>query len=416
MSVNENGGAKPTTDPTDVFGNIEDLDARGRRVFLRVDPYVLDSLGTQSPPESEKPPGAIESSLRRLLELDARVIIGTHFSPEASAETGLVDVEALASELSDRLAVEVLMPDEPVGDAALRVLHELRQGQLCVLPDLLAARGGGEQKNDEAFARALGAHVDAYVFDAFSASHLEYASLVRLPRLAPRRALGAHARRELRGLSDIFSLSRGSVGMALGGQKFADKFDTLGGWLPRINTLCVGGTVATTLLGAAGALRDDAITEGDRLAQARSLISRARDLGVKVLLPSDFRVQMDGDRDSRVVSPRNVSAQCRIIDIGPESCARFSEALGQSQNLLWWGPLGNVQHPHGSTSSAALGQVCATPTIRSVVLGGDTRRFVRQLPPEVVAGIDLISTGSAAAKALLSGRRLPALEALRVRH
>lgn len=415
MSVNEVGSSKPT-DPTDVFGSIDDLDARGRRVFLRADPYVLDSLGASIPPEAEKPPGALESSLRRLLELDARVIVGTHFSPEASAETGLADVEAMASELSERLGVEVLMPDEPVGDAALRVLHELRQGQICVLPDLLAARGGGEQKNDEAFARALAAHVDAYVFDAFSASHLEYASLVRLPRLAPRRALGAHARRELHGLSEIFSLSRGSVGMALGGQKFADKADTLGSWLPRVNTLCVGGTVAATLLAAAGGMQEHAMTEGDRLAQARSLLGRARDLGVKVLLPSDFRVLKEGDRDTLVVSARAVPAQCRIIDIGPESSARFCEALGQSRNLLWWGPLGNVQHPLGSASSAALAQVCATPSISSVVLGGDTRHFVRQLPPDVVAGIDLISTGSAAAKALLSGRRLPAIEALRVRH
>lgn len=415
MSVNEMGSSKPAADPSDVFGSIEDLDARGRRVFLRVDPYVIDSLGPS--PSTEAPaPAASSSSLRQLLELDARVIIGAHFTPESSAETGLLDVEALASVLSERLGVEVLMPDESVGDAALRVLHELRQGQLCVLPDLLKTRNGAEQKNDEAFARALGAHVEAYVFDAFSASHLEYASLVRLPKLVARRALGAQARHELVGLSKIFALSRGSVGMALGGRTFSDKIDILGDWLPRINTLCVGGSVAMTLLGARGLAPDHAGVELDRLAQARSLLTRARDLGVQVILPSDLRVQFDGERETRVVSPRALPLECRIIDVGPESIQRFSEALGESRNLLWWGPFGNLQQASGSGSSQMLAELCATASITSVVLGGDTRQFVRKLAPEVLAGIDLVSTGSAAAKALLSGRRLPAIEALRQRH
>lgn len=456
--MNETGSSKPGAESADIFGDIEDLDARGRRVFLRVDPYLIDSLDAASPsagslsagslsagspspdslsagsanagslsPDSlgkerslapagsERAPEKQVSTLRRLLELDARVIIGTHFSPAASADTGLSDVEALATQLSERLAVEVLMPDECVGDAALRVLHELRQGQICVLPDLLKARSGGEQKNDEAFARALASHVDAYVFEAFSASHLEYASLVRLPRLVARRALGGHARRELEGLSRVFSLSRGSVAMALGGRKFSDKVDTLSGWLPRVNTLCVGGGAAATLLLAAGRMSEHPGAELDRLAQARSLLGRARDLGVQVLLPVDLRVQLDGERETQIVSPLAVPARSRVVDVGPESVARFAEALGGSQSLLWWGPFGDVQHPSGSLSSLSIAEVCASPNIQSVVLGGDTRHFVRQLGPEITRGIDLISSGSAAAEALLSGRRLPAIEALRAR-
>jgi phosphoglycerate kinase len=439
--VNENDGSTLGARPLDAFGALEDLDCRGRRVFLRVDPYVLDTLAdadveSSGPVSSTAEPtrasalesgegalspvapaalGPSASTLKRLIELEARVVIGTHFTPEARAETGLDGVEGLASRLSERLGLEVFMPDECVGDAVLRVIAELRPGQLCVLPDLAASRDGAEQKNDEAFARALASSVDAYVFDAFAASHLEYASTVKLPRLVPRRALGQRSRRELEALSSVFALNRGSVGLALGGHTFSEKIDTLGGWLPRVDRLCIGGAVGMTLLAAAGKARAEASPEPERLAQARSLLGRARDLGVTITLPVDFVVQLEGDQGTLTKYPADVPANARIVDIGPESSALFDEVLGKAKHLLWWGPLGNLQKPEGKAASAALAVLCARPEIMSVVIGGDTRRFVREQPPELQRGLDLVSTGSAAARALLAGRRLPGIEAVRGR-
>jgi phosphoglycerate kinase len=442
--VNDIDSPKPGTQPLDAFGTLEELDCRGRSVFLRVDPYVLDALDVEEveprelrtpaltdtwiggaaqpadvppsrPPQPSAPPPPALATLRRLIELEARVVLATHFTPEAMSDTGLDGVEALASRLSERLGVDVLMPDECVGDAALRVIHELRQGQLCVLPDLTATRSGGEQKNDEAFARSLASSVDAYVFDAFAHSHLEYASLVKLPRLVPRRALGESARRELSTLSELFALNRGSVGLMLGGRSFSEKIDTLGGWLPRVDRLCIGGRVSMTLLAAAGRARPEAGAEQDRLAQGRSLLARARDLGVTVTLPLDFLVQLDGDQGTLVKKAADVPAKARIVDIGPESLALFSEVLGKAKHLLWWGPLGDLRHPEGTQASRELAALCARPEIMSVVMGGDTRRFIRQLAPELRRTIDLVSTGSDAARALLAGRRLPGIDAVRVR-
>lgn len=442
MSVNENDGSKPGARPLDAFGTLEDLDCRGRRVFLRVDPYLLDTLdeedAARAPADPAEPvastddagepppmpfgsaPGAppaapSRSTLRRLLELEARVIVATHFGPDAPTATGLDGVEALASRLSERLGLEVFMPDEPVGDAAQRVINELRHGQLCVLPDLAAPRGGAEQRNDERFARALASGADAYVFDAFSQSHLEYASTAKLPRLVPRRALGARAGREIERLGSVFALNRGSVGLLLGGRRFSDKIDTLSEWLPRIDRVCIGGRVALTLLAAAGRAQPEAGAEVDRLAQARSLLARARDLGVTLSLPLDFRVQLAGDQGTLVKRAADVPAKARIVDLGPESTALFGEQLGKAKHLLWWGPLGDLRHAEGTEASRALAALCAEPALVSVALGGATRGFVRQLPPELQRGIDLVSTGSEAARALLAGRRLPGIDAVRVR-
>jgi len=421
MSVNDTG-SKPNNPPIDSFGSLEDLDCRGRRVFVRVEPQVVETLDEPSSVASLDTAGEVvlgpmpaSSTLRRLLELEARIVVATHFTPEARVETGMDGVEALAARLSEQLGAEVFLPDEPVGDAAVRVIQELRQGQICILPDLDASRGGGERRNDEAFARALATSVDAYVFDAFSASHLELASTVKLPRLVPRRALGLRCRRELSVLSDVFALSRGSVALVVGGRSFAEKIDSVGEWLPRVDRLCIGGAMAVTVLAAAGRAPVEACTEPERLAQARSLLSRARDLGVKLELPVDFRVQLEGDRGSLLKAPGDLRPKARILDIGPESMARFGELLGKARHLLWWGPLGHHRHPEGVQASRELAALCARPEIESVVLGGDTRAFVRQLPPDIVNGINLASTGSVAARALLGGRRLPGVEAVRVR-
>lgn len=423
MSVNETG-SKPNNPPMDAFASLEDLDCRGRRVFVRVDPHVVELLDEPSgaAPASDAVgaevvlgPMPAASTIRRLLELEARIVVATHFTPEARVETGLDGVEALAARLSEQLGAEVFLPDEPVGDAAVRVIQELRQGQLCVLPDLEASRGGSEGRSDEAFARALSTSVDAYVFDAFSASHLELASTVKLPRLVPRRALGLRCRRELSVLSEVFALSRGSVALAVGGRSFAEKIDTIVEWLPRVDRLCIGGAMALTVLAAAGRAPVEACTEPERLAQARSLLARARDLGVKLELPVDFRVQLEGDRGSLIKAPGDLRPKARILDIGPESLARFGELLGKARHLLWWGPLGHLRHPEGVEASRELAALCARPEIESVVIGGDTRAFVRRLPPDIVNGINLASTGSAAARALLGGRRLPGVEAVRVR-
>lgn len=450
--MNELDGTKLASRPLDAFGDIDDLDCRGRRVLLRADPFLIDALDEPLPeaaPATEAadggpapsadvaaprfaasapaaPPGAAaapgepldvahRSSLERLLALGARVVLATHFTPESRAETGLAGVEDLASQLSERLGLEVFIPDECVGDAVVRVINELRPGQLCVLPDLLTARGDGEQRNDEAFARGLASSLDGYVFDAFAASHLEYASTVKLPRLVARRALGYRCRRELEALSALFSLNRGSVGLLLGGRSFSDTIDTLTGWLPRVDRLCIGGSVSMTLLAAAGRARSDASAEPERLAQARSLLARARDLNVAVTLPVDLRVQLEGDQGTLIKSPSDVPPRARIVDIGPESAALFASVLGKVKHLLWWGPLGDLRHPEGREQSQALAALASQPEIMSVVLGGDTRHFVRQLPPERRAGIDLVSTGSAAARALLAGRRLPGVEAVRAR-
>jgi phosphoglycerate kinase len=282
-----------------------------------------------------------------------------------------------------------------------------------LLPDLAA--DPGESSNDERFARALANHLDAYVGDAFAASHEQHASVVRVPRLVPRRALGVHIRRELMALSRLAKAPRGSVGLVLGGPSFAAKVELIEPLLPRLRVLATGGGVGLTLLCASGAPPLPG-AEMDRLAQARSLLARCRDLGVEVLLPTDFRVRAPGERESRVVNARGLGFGARLLDIGPESRARYAKALEARRVLCWWDPLGDAQSLEDSESSLALAELCARSDGLGITLGSATRQLLQKIPNDVRSRIGLVSIGTRSARLLLGGSRLAGIEALRVRN
>jgi phosphoglycerate kinase len=384
------------------FPNLDDLDCRGRRVFFRVDPLVLSASELEG------------SSLRQLLEHEARILIATSFGPGAVGDTGFRSLDDLAAQLSEKLGVEVFLPDELVGDAVVRILRELRPAQICILPDL--SREPGELVNDERFARALASNADAYYGDAFASCHLQHASVARLPQLLPRRALGVEARRELTQLSELASAGREGLAWCVGGERLADKIDLIDRWLPRLRTLAVGGQLAVTLLVAAGKAGEDISPEPGLGARARTLLARARDLGLELLLPTDLRVIWEGDPEPRVLPLRSVTPSMKVVDVGPETLERYCAVLGARRQLLWWGQLGDPASDAGATSSRRLVELCARPELRSVLLGTRLGRFVRALSPEARAGIDLLCTGTAAACAFLSGQRLPGMEALRNRY
>ena len=166
------------------FKSVDELEGRGLRVFLRADPYLIDGLtSTEAPAPGAVPstpsavpstpsavpstpgavpstpsavpstPGAVPSTLRRLVEQRARVIVATQISREFELETKIASIDELAEQIGQRLNVEVLLPDETLGDSLAKVTQGLRDGQICILPDL--SRVADDSSNTEAFARRL---------------------------------------------------------------------------------------------------------------------------------------------------------------------------------------------------------------------------------------------------------------------
>jgi phosphoglycerate kinase len=425
------------------FQTIDDLDGSHLRVFLRADAYVLHDiapLNSAAPSELEVPLGASEvaivsselvtpegepSSLRRLLELGARVFVGTELSREFMAETDITSLEELASRMSERLNADVLMPEELVGDSLVKVAQDLRPGQICLLPDL--ARAEADAQNFDGLVRRLASHVDAYVGDAFSVCHLHERSFLKLPRLVRQRVLGYRMQHELERLSELGRPASAPLTIVVGGERFSDKAALLNQWLPRASSIAFGGGVANTLLAARGLAVGQSTFEPERLAEARSFLARAAALGVELILPLDVSVRTSSSawvkgsviqaaradaEPSEVVLAARIKDEEIVTDLGPDSLRRLGEALARARSVLWWGPLGVAGSQGYAASTLALASTLGAGSMLSVAIGTDLRRSLLALDRAITRGLGLVSTGSLAAQALLGGRRLPGAEVL----
>ncbi|MET0411850.1 MAG: phosphoglycerate kinase [Polyangiaceae bacterium] len=390
---------------------IADLSGQHLRVFLHADPYAL-----HEPAAAEAVP---PSTLRGLLERGQRVFVGTELTRAFTQETNIATLEDLAEHVSERLNAEVLMPEELVGDSLAKVSQDLRPGQICLLPDLSKAEA--DVQSGEALSRRLATYLDAFVGDAFSVSHLHDRGLSSLPRLVRQRVIGYRMQYEVERLREIGRPESAPLVLVVGGERFADKASLLSRWLPRASHIVLGGGVANTLLAALGHAMGQSTFEPERVAEARTFMSKARSLGVELILPMDLAVRTSSaawvkgtvvqaartDEPAEIVALGKVREEQAVVDLGPESIQRASEVLGRAGSALWWGPLGRADARGAAASTSALAQALGSPSLFAVAFGGDLRRALIGLDPALIQGIELISTGSNAAQTLLAGRRLP---------
>lgn len=392
--------------PFDGLRDIDDLKLSHRRVLIRVDFDV--PIEPDGSVVSDRKLRSALPTIRKALEEGARVVLATHLGGPNEAP---VSLEPVAAKLAELLGQEVYLPDECVGYAAKKVVSDLREGQVCLLENLRFAPE--EAKNDESFARKLAALCDVYVGEAFGASHLPHASLVALPRLLSERGIGYRLRTELEALwPGGKSSERPSLGV-LGGGSLSQKAELFELMLRRCDTICVGGVVANTLLAAKNVDMKASAVEREQLALGRTLLTKARDQRVELLLPSDVLVAKNGDAtESRAVSVGSIPDQTGAFDIGPATLASLSERVGRARTVMLHGALGVLENPvFAGGSSGVLSALAAAPAFGVITGGSFTAAALASGTPEEQLGF--ISTGDVASLVLIEGKKLPGVEALR---
>jgi phosphoglycerate kinase len=269
----------------------------------------------------------------------------------------------------------------------------------------------GEEKNDEGFARSLAKLADVYVDDAFGAAHRAHASVCALPRLFQERGVGLLMQAEVQALEKLRSGAPRPFVAVLGGAKVSDKLGVLEALVDRVDALLIGGAMGNTFLAARGHELGLSKVESDKLALARSVLQRAEERGVKVMLPEDVVIARSLDADSgTVVKATQVPSDAMALDIGPATVESFRRVILPAKALFLNGPMGLFERPAfaaGSLGIAKAGADCAGFT---VVGGGDSVAAVNQ------AGLadryDHVSTGGGASLEYLEGRTLPGIEAV----
>ncbi|MEX0750740.1 MAG: phosphoglycerate kinase, partial [Dehalococcoidia bacterium] len=269
----------------------------------------------------------------------------------------------------------------------------------------------GEEKNDDALARALASFADVYVNDAFGTAHRAHASTAGVSKHLPAVA-GFLMQKEIDFLGRIVGDPEPPVAAIIGGAKISSKIGVLQHLLSKVNTLLVGGGMASTFLKAQGVSVGASLVEDDQLDTARQIIEDAKRRNLTIGLPVDAVIAdtFAEDAQSRTVDIADVPDGWLILDIGPKTVADYEAKLTGANTVVWNGPLGVAEWEPFAHGSHAIARALTGSDATVVIGGGETVAMVQDLG--LADRYAHVSTGGGASLDFLEGRELPGVAAL----
>jgi phosphoglycerate kinase len=395
------------------FRTLDELSPKGKRVLVRVDLNVPMQDGEISDTSRIE---RVAATLTGLADGGARVVVMSHFGRPRGQASPSMSLRPLAEPLSRALGGRpVGFVAACIGDAAEAAVAALEDGDILLLENLRFH--AGEEKNDPAFAEALARLGDAYVGEAFSASHRAHASVVGVADHLPAYA-GRLMQSELEALDAALENPRRPVAAVIGGAKVSSKLAVLGNLVGRVDLLIIGGGMANTFLHAQGIAVGKSLCEPDLADTARDIMARAEAAGCEVILPSDAvtATRFAGGAPSRVTAIDVVGEDDMILDIGPVSAAAMADRLEGVATLVWNGPLGAFELAGFDQGTTLVARAAATLTragsLISVAGGGDTVAALAHA--DALDGFSYVSTAGGAFLEWLEGKPLPGVAALMV--
>jgi phosphoglycerate kinase len=390
---------------------MNDLDLRGKRVFIRVDFNVplRDAVVTDDTRIRETLP-----TLRLAIEKGGRLVLASHLGRPKGSPDPKFSLRPAAKKLEELLGKPVAFALDCVGPGAEGQSKALRDGEVLVLENVRFH--AEEEKNDETFSRQLAALCDGlFVCDAFGSAHRAHASVVGITHFVKQSAAGLLMEKELAYLGKAVTNPARPFTAILGGAKVSDKIEVVENLMKIADTMLIGGGMAYTFLKADGQPIGKSLVEDDKLELAGRLRDEARQRRFALLLPVDHVVgaEFKADTATQTVSVSATPDGWMGLDIGPKTIDTYRQKIAGAKTIVWNGPMGVFEMPAFAKGTVEVAKAVAAATsagATSIVGGGDSVAAVHQAG--VADKISHISTGGGASLEFLSGRRLPGVEAL----
>lgn len=406
MARKSNGNPVPIKDILNKL-TIEELNIKGKRVFIRAD-YNVPLDDNLSITDDRR----IRSTLPTIdyaIDEGAKVILASHLGRPKGKVDPRFTLAPVAKRLQRLLGKEVIFAQDCIGPQVEGLASRMKEGDVLLLENLRFHPG--EEKNDEEFAKALAKLADYFVNDAFGAAHRAHASTVGIAKFLPS-AVGFLLRKEIEYLKGTVQNPVRPFVAILGGAKVSGKIGVLENLVDKVDKVIVGGGMAYTFIKAMGYEVGDSLVETEMLEFADMLRKKLIRNNVKFYLPVDSVIaqSMEAGSETKLVTTQEIPRGWRALDIGPASAKLFSEAIQDAKTIIWNGPMGVFEMDAFSRGTFAIAHSVSDAYALTIVGGGDTDLAVHRAG--VSDAISFISTGGGASLQLLEGKELPGIAAL----
>lgn len=391
---------------------IEDFNFSGKKALVRVDFNVpLDENFNIT--DDNRIKGA-KPTIEKILKDGGAVILMSHLGRPKEGPTDKFSLKHIVDHLSKELGVQVAFANDCIGQEAVDKAKNLKDGEVLLLENLRFYKE--EEKGDEAFAQKLAALGDVYVNDAFGTAHRAHASTAVIAKFFPQaKYFGYLMAAELKNAEKVLNNPERPFTAIMGGAKVSDKLELIEALLSKVDNLIIGGGMAYTFVKAKGGEIGQSLVELDKLDLANSLVAKAKEKGVQLILPTDSQIADKFANDAAVYDGPNdqIPTDKMGLDIGSASAKEFAEVIKSSKTILWNGPMGVFEMDTFAKGTKAVAEAVVEATkdgAFSLIGGGDSAAAVTKF--NMTDDVSYVSTGGGALLEYMEGKELPGVKAI----
>lgn len=391
---------------------IDQINFSGKKALIRVDFNVpLDDAYTIT--DDNRITAALPT-IKKILKDGGSVILMSHLGRPKDGPTEKYSLKHVVKHLSDLLGQPVDFANDCIGEEAINKAQALKDGQVLLLENLRFYKE--EEKGDKGFAEKLSKLGDIYVNDAFGTAHRAHASTAIIAEFFPEaKYFGYVMGAELANAEKILNHAEKPFTAIMGGSKVSDKIELIEKLLDKVDNLIIGGGMAYTFAKANGGAIGTSLVELDKLDLALSLVQKAKDKGVNLLLPVDNVIADDFNNNANTNTAKTgqIPDGWMGLDIGPETVKLFSQVVAESKTILWNGPMGVFEMEKFLIGTKAIADAVVEATKKgafSLIGGGDSAAAVSKFG--LTDDVSYVSTGGGALLEYMEGKELPGVKAI----
>ena len=386
---------------------VRDIDLKGKKVFVRCD-FNVPMDENQNITDNRRIVAALPT-IKYLIEQNCRIILASHLGRPKGEVKPEYSLKPVAKELSKLLGKEVIMANDVIGEDATTKAENLKEGEILLLENVRFHKE--ETDNDPEFAKKLASMAEIFVNDAFGTAHRAHASTTGIADYIPG-VSGFLIEKELKFLGNAVNNPERPFVAILGGAKVSDKIGVIDSLLDKVDTLMIGGGMAYTFFKAQGYNVGNSLCEVEKTGLALEAMEKAKEKGVKLLLPIDTKIgkEFKPDTESKTVAWTEIPDDWEGFDIGEKTIEMFKNELKNAKTVIWNGPLGLFEFDQFAIGTNEIAKTLAELDATTIIGGGDSAAAVEKAG--LADKMTHISTGGGASLEFLEGKKLPGIECL----